>query len=440
MLERLFQLQARGTTVTRELRGGATTFLTMAYILLANPAILHSAGLPLDAAIASTAGAAALACLLMGFVANVPLALAPGMGLNAVVAFQIAPQLGSWQAAMGIIVLDGLVVLLLVLAGAREAILHAIPIDLRRAIGAGIGLFITFIGLVNARLVTVPPGTVSALTRDPASTLPPVTFGHLAMPETAIAFVGLVVIGILIAKDIPGAIVIGIIASTIVALAAGVTHAPSALFATPNFSSFGAADVRAAATIAAIPLLAAVIMVDFFDTLGTATAIADQAGLHDANGRIPRLRSLLAVDAISASIGGFFGASSVTAYIESAAGVAEGARTGLHTVFVGVFFALAIFLAPLFSIVPAAATAPALIVVGFLMSRQLAQIDFRNVTTGLPAFILLVMVPMTYSIAHGIGYGFITYVLINLLTGKVREVHPLMVVTAAAFGAYFLFG
>ena len=181
-------------------------------------------------------------------------------------------------------------------------------------------------------------------------------------------------------------------------------------------------------------------MVDFFDTLGTATAITDEAGLQDENGRIPRLRALLAVDAISASLGGLFGVSSATSYIESAAGVAEGARTGLHSVFVGGFFLLAIFMAPIFSVVPAAATAPALIVVGFLMAQQITRIDFSNVRSGLPAFVLLVMVPLTYSIAHGIGYGFITYVLINLLTGRVRDVHPLMVVTAAAFGIYFIFG
>lgn len=440
MLNSIFDLHGRGTTVTREVRGGATTFLTMAYILFANPAILHAAGVPLDAAIAGTAAVAAITSIMMGLVANVPIALAPGMGLNAVIAYQLAPQLGSWQAAMAIIVLDGLVVLLLVLVGAREAVMNAIPADLRRAIGIGIGLFITFIGLVNAKFVVVPGGTIAALTHDPTIAMPPVSFGTLGNPETAVAFVGLIVVGILASRKVPGAIVIGIAVATIAALFMGVAHAPHALIATPSFETFGQVDMKAALTLAAMPLLASVIMVDFFDTIGTASAITDEAGLQDKNGHIPRLRALLAVDAISASIGGLFGVSSATCYIESAAGVAEGARTGLHNIVVGGLFLLAIFIAPAFTIVPAAATAPALIVVGFLMCQQIARIDFSDAVTGLPAFILLVTVPLTYSIAHGIGYGFITYVLISALTGRARAVHPVMYVTTAAFAAYFVFG
>jgi AGZA family xanthine/uracil permease-like MFS transporter len=435
-----FQVEARGSTLTREVRGGATTFLTMAYILFANPAILSAAGVPLDAAIAVTALAAAIASILMGVTANMPIALAPGMGLNAIVAFHLAPALGSWQAAMGVIVLDGLIVLALVLAGVREAVLHAIPVDLRRAIGVGIGLFITFIGLVNARLVVVPAGTVAALSADPSGTLPPVTFGTLASADALIAFTGLIVVGVLISRRVPGAIVFGILIATALAFVLGVAHAPAALFATPDFSTIGQADVRAALTLAALPLVASVVMVDFFDTLGTVTAVSEEAGLQDERGRIPRLRAVLSVDALSASLGGFLGASSATSYIESAAGVAEGARTGLHSVVVGGLFALAIFIAPLFAIVPAAATAPALIVVGFLMCQQITRIDFKDVGSGLPAFVLLVTIPLTYSIAHGIGYGFITYVLIQALTGRARNVDPLMWITAAAFAAYFLFG
>jgi adenine/guanine/hypoxanthine permease len=435
-----FGIQARGSTVTREVRGGATTFLTMAYILFANPAILSAAGVPLDAAIAGTALVAALTSIMMGVVANIPIALAPGMGLNALVAFQLAPALGSWQAAMGVIVLNGLVVLVLVIAGVREAVMHAIPLGLRRAISVGIGLFITFIGLVNARLVIVPPGTVAGLSANPSLVLPPVTFGSVASAETAIAFAGLVVVAVLLARKVPGAIVAGIAVATIAAMVVGVAEPPKALFARPDFSTVGQADVGAVLMLSVLPLLASVIMVDFFDTLGTVTAITDQAGLVDASGRIPRLRSILAVDAISASIGGFFGVSSATSYIESAAGVSEGARTGLHSVVVGVLFALAIFLAPVFAMVPAAATAPALIVVGFLMCQQITRIEFDDVAIGLPAFILLVTIPLTYSIAHGIGYGFITYVLMRVLTGQMRSVHPAMAVTAAAFAAYFLWG
>lgn len=435
----LFDFDARDTNLAREVRGGATTFLTMAYILFANPAILSAAGVPLDAAIAGTAAAAAIASILMGVVANVPIALAPGMGLNAVIAFQVTPALGSWQAAMGLVIINGMVVLLLVLVGAREAILHAIPVDLRRSIGVGIGLFIAVIGLVNARIVIVPPGTIAALGANPESVLPPVTFGSLTSPEPAIAFIGILVVGILIARRVPGAIVLGIVAATIVALIIGVTQPPSALIATPSFETFGAADIGAALTLTALPLLASIVMVDFFDTMGTATAIMDDAGLTDERGRIPRLRELLAMDSLGAVIGGLFGVSSATSYIESAAGVAEGARTGTHSLVVGVLFLLAILIAPVFAIVPAAATAPALIVVGYLMCQQITRIDFMTIRTGLPAFILLLTVPLTYSIAHGIGYGFITYVLIDLVTNRGRDVHPLMFVTAAAFGAYFVF-
>jgi adenine/guanine/hypoxanthine permease len=436
----IFGIQARGSTVTREVRGGATTFLTMAYILFANPAILSAAGVPLDAAIAGTALVACITSILMGVIANIPLALAPGMGLNAIVAFQLAPALGSWQAAMGVIVLNGLVVLALVIAGVREAVMLAIPLGLRRAISVGIGLFIAFIGLVNARLVVVPPGTVAGLSANPSLALPPVTFGNIANAETAIAFAGLVVVSVLLARKVPGAIVAGIATATIAAVLIGAAEPPKALFARPDFSTVGQADLRAVLALSVLPLLASVVMVDFFDTLGTVTAIADQADLVEEDGGIPRLRSILAVDAVSASIGGLFGVSSATSYIESAAGVSEGARTGLHSVVVGVLFGLAVFVAPLFAVVPAAATAPALIVVGFLMCQQITRIEFGDVIVGLPAFILLVTIPLTYSIAHGIGYGFITYVLIRVLTGQMRSVHPVMALTAAAFAAYFVWG
>ena len=439
LIERIFHLKERGTTVGREVRGGAATFLTMAYILVANPAILSAAGVPTGAAIAGTAAAAAVASLLMGVFANVPIALAPGMGLNAIIAFQIAPQLGSWQAAMGLVVLDGLVVLLFVLVGVREAVLNAVPRDLRRAIGVGIGLFIAFIGLVNARIVVVPGGTVAGLTANPTAVLPPVTFGSLATPEAITALVGVTIVAALLARNVNGAILLGIAASTAVAVALGITGPPPAVVSQPDFSTLFQADISSALTLVAMPLLASIIMVDFFDTMGTASAIAEEAGIVDENENIPRMRTLLAMDAVGASIGGLFGVSSATSYIESAAGVAEGARTGLHSVVVAILFALALFIAPLLGIVPASATAPALIVVGFLMCQQIGRIDFRTIDTALPAFVLLVTIPFTYSISHGIGYGFITYVAIKFLTLRARDVHPLMLVTAIAFAAYFVY-
>jgi adenine/guanine/hypoxanthine permease len=432
-----FELRARKTTVGREVRGAVATFLTMAYILFANPSILAAAGVPFEAAIAATGAAAGLCCLLMGLGTNFPLALAPGMGLNAVIAFQVAAAAGSWQTAMGLVVLDGLVVLLLVIAGLREAVMHAIPHDLRRAIAAGIGLFIAFIGLVNAKMVIVPIGTVLTLTKNPAATLPPVTHGVLGSVEPAIALFGLIVIAFLLYRRVAGAIILGIAAATVVAFVVGrASLPPGAWVGLPRFDTMFQADVAGALSLRLLPLLLSLVMVDFFDTIGTVTAIAEAAEI----GPIPRLRRILAIDAMSASIGGLFGASSVTSYIESASGIAEGARTGLHTVCVGILFLLAMFAVPVVAIVPAAATAPALIIVGFLMCGQIVKIDFTKLETAIPAFLILLLIPLTYSISHGIGIGFIAYVAIRMLAGHARDVHPLMYATALAFVAFFIWG
>ena len=433
-----FDLHGRGTTAAREVRGGIATFLTMAYILFANPSILAPAGIPFEAAAAGTAAAAAICTLLMGLGANFPIALAPGMGLNAVVAFQAVEQTGSWQAAMGLVVLNGLVVLALVLAGVREAVMAAIPLDLRRAIGVGIGLFIALIGAVNARLVVVPPGSVAALTRDPLATVPPVTHGSLHAAEPLLALAGLLIIAFLLTKRVPGAIVIGIVGATAGGLILGVSQMPGdAWLRMPRFDTVFQADLRSAFDIRLLPLLLSLIMVDFFDTLGTVTAIAETGALHDREGRIPRLRRILAIDSLSAMIGGAFGVSSVTSYVESAAGVAEGARTGLHNVVVAALFAACMFAAPLIAVVPAAATAPALIVVGFLMCQQIVRMDFDALDTAIPAFLILLMTPLTFSISHGIGYGFIAFVGIKLLRGRPGDVQPMMYAAAALFVVYF---
>lgn len=433
-----FDLRGRGTTTAREVRGGVATFLTMAYILFANPSILASAGIPFEAAAAGTAAAAAICTLLMGLGANFPIALAPGMGLNAVVAFQVVEQTGSWQTAMGLVMLNGFVVLALVLAGVREAVMRAIPLDLRRAISVGIGLFIALIGAVNARLVVIPPGSMSALARDPLATVPPVTHGSLHAAEPLLALAGLLIIAFLLSRRVPGAIVIGIVGATAAALVVGVSHWPAgAWLRMPRFDTVFQADLRSALDIRLLPLLLSIIMVDFFDTLGTVTAIAETGDLHDREGRIPALRSILAIDSLSAVIGGAFGVSSVTSYVESAAGVAEGARTGLHNIVVAALFAACMFAAPMIAIVPAAATAPALIVVGFLMCQQIVRMDFAALDTAIPAFLILLMTPFTFSISHGIGYGFIAYVGIKLLRGRPGDVQPMMYAAAALFVAYF---
>ena len=424
-----FQLKSRGTTVATELRGAVATFLTMAYILFVNPSILSKAGVPLEPCIAATALAAGICCILMGVCSNFPLALASGMGINAVVAFTITVATGSWRTAMGVVVLDGAIVLLLVLTGLREAILDAIPLDLRRAIGAGIGLFIAFIGLVNAKLVL------------PSAAGQPLSPGSVHAPEAMVALLGLIITAVLLVRRVNGAYLIGIAICTAVALPLGVTKLPDfSRLQPPQFDILFRADVVGALQWRYMPMLFALIMVDFFDTLGTATAISEQAGLTDARGRIPGIRSLLAIDSLSAVIGGLFGVSSVTAYIESAAGVAEGARTGLHSVFVGLMFLAAIVLAPVAGVVPTAATAPALILIGFLMITHMGAVDFSDYETAIPAFVTLIVIPLTYSIAHGVGYGFILYTLIKLLSGKAREVRPMMYATAAAFAAYFVWG
>jgi adenine/guanine/hypoxanthine permease len=437
-LATFFELDRRNTTVARELRGGVATFLTMAYILFANPGILAAAGVPIPAAAAATALAAGVCSILMGLGANFPLALAPGMGLNAVIAFQVSVATGSWQTAMGLVVLDGLVVLALVLLGLREAVMLAIPQDLRRAIAAGIGLFIAFIGAVNARLVVVPAGTIATLARDPSVVLPPVTHGALGAAEPLIALFGIITIAWLLTRRVSAAIVLGILASTALALAVGVAGLPrGSWFSWPRFDTLFQADLRSAIDWRFVPLLLSLVMVDFFDTIGTVTAVADAAQLNDQEGRVPRLRRILAIDAISASVGGACGASSVTSYIESASGVSEGARTGLHTVTVGLLFLAALVATPLLGIVPPAATAPALIIVGFLMCAQIVKIDFSALETAIPAFLILLMIPLTYSISHGIGAGFITYVAIRVLKGHARQIHPLMFAAAAAFAIYF---
>jgi len=427
-LARWFDLSTRGTTLLRELRGAAATFLTMSYILFANASILGAAGMPKESVMACTAMAAAVCCIAMGLYANFPVALASGMGINAVVAFQIAAVAGSWQTAMGVVVLDGLVVLALVLCGLREAAMRAIPRDLRRAIAAGIGLFITFIGLYNAKLVV-----------SPSPTPPPLTHGSLANLETAAALIGLLLTGCLLAKRVRGALILGVAATTLLVHLFGAASADVS-FGPPSFAVAFQADVLGAMTMALLPFLLALVMVDFFDTLGTVTAISEQSGLRDAAGEIPQLRRILVVDSLSASAGGVLGASSVTCYIESAAGVAEGARTGLHSVFVGLMFLAAVFLAPLAGLVPPSATAPALILVGFLMVTEVVKIDFEEWETAIPAYLILVAIALTYSIAHGIGYGFIAYVGIKVLGGKLRDVHPLMALATAAFVAAFVWG
>lgn len=454
-IARFFRFADRQTNFATEVRAGVTTFLTMAYILFVNPQILSDSALgehamSFAAAAAGTALAAGVTCILMGLISNFPLALASGMGLNAFIAYNVilAAEV-PWQTAMGLVVLDGLIVLLLVLAGVRGWVLRTIPLDLKRAIGAGIGLLLATIGLVNARIVVVPTSSalayadaVAAGGQPPA--LPPVTFGAMNTWGIFLVLFGLVLTAVLHVRRVRGAVLIGILATTALSIArdtvmgSGAAPVANMRFALPDFSALGAANVLGALSVKLLPLLLAFVIVDFFDTLGTMTAVGEQAGLVGREGEIERTPHILAVDATGAVLGGLCGASSVTSYVESAAGISEGGRTGLMPVVTGLLFLASLLAAPLLQIVPPEATAPALIFVGFLMAGVLRQVAWADARIALPAFVTVVTMPLTYSISHGVGYGLITYVLVSALSGKWREVHPLMYAIAGIFAASFV--
>ena len=433
-----FKLAERGTDVATEVKAGVTTFMVMAYILFLNPNILSNMFGAADSpeaiafkapAAAATALVAGLLSIAMGVFANVPIALAAGLGINALVAFALVLGAGlTPQGAMGVIVLEGIIVLILVLVGLREAIMNAVPASLKRAIAVGIGLFILFIGFFDGGLIAAGEGT-------------PVQFVFPTTPAAGVTLLGLLITIALFVRRVPAALLLSILITTVIAIIVGVQTVPPQLIATPSFSTLGQFDLGNVFTVLG-PLAAALtifsfMLTDFFDTMGTATAISDQAGLTDENGRVPNTGRLLAVDSVGAIAGGVAGISSNTSYIESAAGVAEGGRTGLTSVVVGLLFLASILLTPLATLVPFAATAPVLIVVGYLMVTNLRDIDFADVEEGFPALFALILMPLTFSITVGIGAGFISYVLIKVVRGRARDVHPLLWLVAAAFVIYF---
>jgi AGZA family xanthine/uracil permease-like MFS transporter len=427
-LDSYFKLTERGTNVGTEVRAGVTTFLVMAYIIFVNPTILGEAGFDIPAVAAGTALVAGLLSILMGVVANYPIAMAAGLGINAAVAFGLVLGDGLTPAgAMGVIVLEGLIVLALVLVGLREAIMNAVPLSLKRAIGVGIGLFILFIGFQSGGLIG--PGT------------PVVEFIFPNTTGAWLTLIGLLITVILFVRKVPGALVISILLTAVVGLVIGVTEFPDTFTATPSFATLGEFDLgnvfNQLGFIAAALTIFSFMLTDFFDTIGTATAIVEQAELTEEDGSIPGVGRLLLVDSVGAAAGGAAGVSSNTSYIESAAGVAEGGRTGLTSVVVGVLFLVAIFLSPIAGLIPAQATAPVLILVGFLMSGLLKGIDFEDIEEGFPALLTIILMPLTFSITVGIGAGFVMYVLIKMIKGKMADVHPLMWVVAIAFLIYF---
>jgi AGZA family xanthine/uracil permease-like MFS transporter len=440
-----FRFAERGTTLATEAKAGLTTFMVMAYILLVNPSILANMfGAPgspeaaafIPAASAATALVAGLLTIAMGVVANVPIALAAGLGINGAVAFGLVLTNGLTPAgAMGVIVLEGLIVLLLVIVGLREAIMRAVPLSLKRAIGVGIGLFILFIGFIDGGVIVKTLGT-SAENPVPTTLVFPTETPHFVF------WFGLIVTIVLWARRVPGALLLSILITTVVAIAAGVQPIPPNLVAAPNFSTLGQFDVTN--VFAVLGLLAGVLTVfsfmltDFFDTMGTATAISEQAGLVDEEGQPEGVGRILLVDSVAAAAGGAAGISSNTSYIESAAGVAEGGRTGFASVVTGLLFLVAILLTPLAILVPFVATGPVLVFVGFLMVSLIRDIDFADIEEGLPALLGLILMPLTFSITVGIGAAFVTYVIVKVVRGKVAEIHPLLWAVAIAFAIYFL--
>jgi AGZA family xanthine/uracil permease-like MFS transporter len=430
-IAKYFKFAERGTDWLTEARGGLTTFMVMVYIVFLNATILGT-GFGLDPAgmIAVSAGTALIAGIMtiaMGVVANFPFALAAGLGINAIVAFSLTGRGLSPAGAMGVIVLEGVLVTILVVVGLREAIMNAVPLALKRAIGAGIGLFILFIGFVNGGLVVQGQGV-------------PIT---ASFPTTTAQFVflfGLALTLVLWVRKIKAALVISILVTTVVAVLVGVSKVGDISWA-PSFTTLGSFDLGQVFSklpiITALLVVFAIMLTDFFDTMGTATGVAAEAGLANEDGSVPGIGRVLIVDSIAAAVGGLAGVSSNTTYIESAAGVAEGARTGFASVVTGVLFLLAIFLAPLAGIIPAVATAPALVIVGYLMFTQVKDIKVSEMEDGIPALLTMILMPLTYDITVGIGAGFISWVLIKLAKGKMSEIHPLMWVVAIAFGVFF---
>ncbi|MDQ5973219.1 MAG: adenine/guanine/hypoxanthine permease [Actinomycetota bacterium] len=460
--DRWFELSARGSTYGREVRGGFVTFFTMAYIVVLNPLIIGTAkdmngdyvGGTTDVVTsiamvtAATALVAGVMTILMGAIGRFPIAIAAGLGLNGFVAFTLAPQM-TWADAMGLVVLEGLLILLLVLTGFRSAVFTAVPEQLKYAIGVGIGLFITIIGLVDAGIVRTG--------------VPLITFGNFGelqgWPIFTFCF-GLLLTIVLVVRKVKGAILIGILATTVLAIVIeaiadvgaksadnplgwglNVPRIPDSVVASPDlgllgqFNLFGSFEIIG--VVASLLAIFSLMLSDFFDTMGTAFGLATEAELLDEEGQIPHFESILVVDSLSAVAGGAASTSSNTAYIESASGIGEGARTGIASLVTGALFLVAMLFSPLVTIVPYEAATPALVVVGFLMMTQIRHIDFTDYSIGIPAFLTIALMPFTYSITNGIGAGFVTWVVIKVFTGRVREVNWLMWVVSLAFVVYF---
>ena len=446
-MDRFFKFSERGTNLRTEVVAGLTTFMTMAYIIFVNPAILSTegTGLSVEGVFVATCLAAAAASIAMGVIANFPVALASGLGLNAVVAFTLILGLGiPWQTAMAAVIVEGLFVTLLVLTNLREAVLNAIPLSLKFAIAVGIGLFIAFIGLKNAGIVVADPVTYLKL-------------GNFTQGPVLLALFGLALTLALVARGLRGGLIVGILLTAVVGMVFGVVPPPTGVVDFGLDTSTIGGGVLALPDVlqlTLLPVIFALFMTDFFDTMGTVIAVGQEAKLLDEDGRLPNAKRVLLVDSLAAVGGGAMGASSVTSYIESGSGVAEGGRTGMTSVVVGLLFLLALPFSPLVTVIGGSVpipggiegaeilvspvTAPALIVVGFLMMTSVRFVPWDRADEAIPAFLTILTLPLTFNISYGIGFGFISYVLIKLARGKPGEVHPLLYIAAALFALAFL--
>lgn len=428
--ERRFRLSENKTSVRTEVMAGITTFMTMSYILAVNPGILSEAGMDQGAVFTATILASALATILMGVLANYPFALSAGMGLNAYFTYTVVLGMGhSWSYALTAVFIEGIIFILMSFFNVREAIFHAIPMTLKKGVSVGIGLFIAMIGLVNSGIVVGGGGTI-------------VGIGSLTAPTSIVTIFGLIVIGALLKFKVKGGLLIGILASTVLAIILGVTSLPASIVSMPPSIAPIAFKLEWSNifTKEMFTVVFAFLFVDVFDTIGTLIGVSTKADMLDEEGNLPKLGPALMSDAIGTTAGALMGTSTITTFVESASGVADGGRTGLTALTTAGLFLLSLFLFPIFAIIPASATAPALIIVGLFMMSPIKEIDFDNYTESIPTFLTIVMMPFAYSIAEGIVWGISSYVILNLITGNKKKVSILMIVLAVLFIAYKIFG
>ncbi len=423
-MESYFKLRENETNIKTEILAGITTFMTMAYILVVNPSILSQTGMNFGAVFTATALAAIVSTLLMGIYAKLPFAQAPGMGINAFFAFTIVIGMGhTWQFALTAAFLEGIIFIILTIFNVREAIIDSIPVNVKKAISVGIGLFIAFIGLENAGIVVHPKsGTIVAL-------------GNVTSGTALLAIIGIILTGVLLARDIKGALLIGIVVTTIIGIPMGITKLPNAVFSMPPSISpiFLKFEWNHIFTSDMFIALFTLLFMDMFDTIGTLVGVATKAGMLDEKGNVPRAKEALMSDAIGTTLGACFGTSTVCTYVESASGVAAGGKTGLTAVSTAVMFMLALFISPLFLMIPSAATAPALILVGLFMLSPIKELDLTDFTEAIPAFLTIIMMPLAYSISDGLIFGIVSYVALKVLVGKGKDVTITTYIIAALF-------